>query len=158
MKRGGVVVEILSMSNPFEVFQLPVFFDIDMIDLDKRYVQLQDLCHPDRHNDSFNRGIFEKKSIEITNSYNILRDVISRAEAVLNHHMIDQNDFADSSILMEMMSLQEAIEDGKYDVEFLSHVKQKSYEDLLQKFLTSDFVGANKELYRYKFLSKMKVN
>ena len=39
-----------------------------------------------------------------------------------------------------------------------AHNTLKKHEDLLQKFLTSDFVGANKELYRYKFLSKMKVN
>lgn len=74
--------------NHFEQFSLPEKFDIDLGELEKKYLELQNQFHPD------NAGLDDvEKSISINEAYKTLSDDFNRACYLLSLKNIDiQND------------------------------------------------------------------
>jgi Fe-S protein assembly co-chaperone HscB len=97
------------MKNHFKKFSLPIKFEIDLADLEKKYFDLQSQFHPDIS------GLEDvEESIAINESYKILSDDFNRACYLLLLKGIDiKNDEKaikpDLSTLEEVLELQEKI-------------------------------------------------
>ncbi len=63
--------------NPFEIFSIPIQFSIDTKEVDRRFLELQKLHHPDSPNPN------AQKSLDVTHSYSCINSEISRGEAIL---------------------------------------------------------------------------
>ena len=105
------------MSNPFELFELPVQFQIDSQLLSTRYLALQKSLHPDNFSasSSIEQRLAMQKSAEINDALHILKDPILRAEAIIHIHTGEQQDIEqkstrDMAFLMQQMEWREALE------------------------------------------------
>ncbi len=99
----------------FELFELPVSFDLDLQDLSQRYRELQRVVHPDKFasaSDRERRLSVEKAAI-INDAYQILKSPLRRARYMLELQSVsfdDEKDMAlDPAFLMEQIELREAL-------------------------------------------------
>lgn len=92
------------MKNFFSLFSLPQIFEIDLVELEKKYLEFQRQFHPDK---SSSDDI--SQSIEINEAYKILSDDFLRACYILQLQGIDiLHD--EKAVRVEMATLEEAIE------------------------------------------------
>lgn len=99
--------------NHFELFALPVQFDIDTAQLKQTFLQLQQQYHPDKAEDKDEALI---KSSEINQAYQTLQYVDSRAGYLL--HLKQQDQQLDQSIhdfefLDSALEIREQLDDAK---------------------------------------------
>lgn len=101
----------------FELFELPVSFDIDLSDLSQRYRGLQSVVHPDKFVNASDRErlLSVEKAASINEAYRILKSPQRRARYMLELQSVsfdDEKDTAlDSVFLMEQIELREALEE-----------------------------------------------
>ena len=99
----------------FELFELPVSFDIDLSDLSQRYRELQRVVHPDKFVNATDRErlLSVEKAALINEAYQILKIPQRRARYMLELHGVsfdDEKDMAmDPAFLMEQIELREAL-------------------------------------------------
>lgn len=108
------------MINFFSLFDIPVSFDIDLAELEKRYFALQRVCHPDR---LVGRPPAERqqailKSMQANEAYEMLKNPLQRARHMLSLHGIQVGGEKDTVkppavLLMEIMELREKIDEAK---------------------------------------------
>ncbi|MEL6711050.1 MAG: Fe-S protein assembly co-chaperone HscB [Pseudomonadota bacterium] len=101
-------------ANYFELFQLPVTFDINFDNLTQRYHILQKASHPDRHTQSVGTAqqLALQHTITINEAYQTLKDPLQRAIYLLSLQGIsldETNGVQDSAFLMEQMTLREEL-------------------------------------------------
>ena len=101
--------------NHFELFGLPVGFDVDRDTLSLRYRDLQRAAHPDRFANASDheRRLSVQRAAQINEAFQTLKQPLARARYLLelNGRPLDESDTAmDSSFLMEQMELRERIE------------------------------------------------
>ncbi|MBM3590035.1 MAG: Fe-S protein assembly co-chaperone HscB [Alphaproteobacteria bacterium] len=148
------------MKNYFEVFNLPINFDIDLSQLEKNYLQLQQQFHPD----SSNINSIEN-SILINHAYKILSNDLHRAIHMLQISGIDiENDEnhikPTLSTLNEVLDLQEKIHQISELNEILSLKNQlkNDLKSLILNFCRSyeknDLNLATQVLIKAKYFSK----
>jgi molecular chaperone HscB len=110
-----VSTDILS-SNYFELFDLPVSFDVDISRLQQQYMQLQKQLHPDRF---ANSSAQEKRlSMQHTSRVNeaqaTLKDPVSRATYLLQLKSVDtgagSDTTSDTAFLMQQLEMREKLE------------------------------------------------
>ncbi|MDH2998019.1 co-chaperone HscB [Pasteurellaceae bacterium LFhippo2] len=106
------------MANPFELFDLPVQFQVDSALLSERYLALQKSLHPDNFSASSaqEQRMAVQKSAEINDALHILKDPIKRAEAIIEAHTgeaqdIEQKSNRDMAFLMQQMEWRETLEE-----------------------------------------------
>lgn len=104
--------------DPFATLGLPRRYDVDKVELDRRYRELQQTLHPDKHASApaSERALTLRKAIEVNEAYRVLRDDQKRAEALLatlGGRVSDQT--ADPELLMEMMELRESLSEARAD-------------------------------------------
>ena len=118
--------------NHFELFGLPVSFQLDMTQLEQAYRQLQSQVHPDKH---AHLGETEKRlalqwATQANHAYQTLRQPLARARYLLQLNGIDTQEETNTAMpadfLMEQMEWREAIGDAKAaqdinELEALSH-------------------------------------
>lgn len=102
--------------DPFATLGLPRRYQVDKVELDRRYRELQQALHPDKHASApaSERALTLHKAIEVNEAYRVLRDDQKRAEALLaalGGKVSDQT--ADPELLMEMMELREGLADAR---------------------------------------------
>jgi len=103
--------------NYFELFALPVNFDIDMASLSARYQDLQRSIHPDNFTNTTDREkrLSMQQASMINEAYQSLKDPLKRAQYLLGLNGIDvnseSNTVMDTSFLMQQMELREALDD-----------------------------------------------
>jgi molecular chaperone HscB len=102
--------------DPFATLGFERRYHIDKTLLDRRYRELQQALHPDKHASApaSERALTLRKAIEVNEAYRVLRDDQKRAEALLSllgRQLTDQT--ADPELLMEMMELREALSDAR---------------------------------------------
>lgn len=99
----------------FELFQLPVEFDLDLDELAGRFRALQRKFHPDRF---ASQGVGERRaaaqlSADINSGYRILGDPVARAGFMLERLGRDlkalEREPMEGSFLMRQMELREAL-------------------------------------------------
>lgn len=99
----------------FELFELPVSFDLDLQDLSQRYRQLQSAVHPDKfvNASDYERRLSVEKAASINDAYQILKSPQQRARYMLELQSVsfdDEKDIAlDPAFLMEQIELREAL-------------------------------------------------
>ncbi|MGX2956606.1 Fe-S protein assembly co-chaperone HscB [Ursidibacter arcticus] len=105
------------MANPFELFNLPVQFDIDSAQLSERYLALQKSLHPDNFSasSSTEQRLAMQKSAEVNDALHILKDPILRAESIIQIHTgenrdIEQKSQRDMAFLMQQLEWRETLE------------------------------------------------
>jgi len=104
--------------NFFELFGLPVQFDLDPSDLLTRYRELQRRVHPDKFASASaeERRLSMQLTTLINEGYQTLRDPVRRARYLLDLSGVAMNDETDTSMkpefLVEQMELREALEEA----------------------------------------------
>jgi molecular chaperone HscB len=103
--------------DPFSTLGLARRYDLDLVDLERRYRDLQRALHPDRHLQApaSERRVKLQKAMEVNEAYRIVRDDQRRAEALLAAlgGPVQPEDPADPELLMEMMELRESLSEAK---------------------------------------------
>jgi molecular chaperone HscB len=108
--------------NYFELFGLPVTFDIDNQKFSESYRELQKVVHPDKFASATEqeRRIAMQQASFINEARQRLKDPVSRASYLLTLHGVElnleQETTSDTAFLMEQLALREQ----------LSHVKDSS--------------------------------
>ncbi|QPK05012.1 co-chaperone HscB [Vibrio kanaloae] len=103
--------------NHFELFGLPLQFQLDGSLLSSQFRDLQRQFHPDKFATASERDrlLAVQKAAQINDAYQVLKNPISRAEYLLIQHGEDirgeQQTMQDPMFLMEQMELREELED-----------------------------------------------
>ncbi|NOJ13945.1 co-chaperone HscB [Vibrio splendidus] len=103
--------------NHFELFGLPLQFQLDGSLLSSQFRDLQRQFHPDKFAIASERDrlLAVQKAAQINDAYQVLKNPISRAEYLLVQHGEDirgeQQTMQDPMFLMEQMELREELED-----------------------------------------------
>lgn len=150
---------INSDKNHFENFSFPSNFNIDLDELEKKYLEFQKQFHPDS---SSSADI--EKSISVNESYAVLKNPILRASHILQLNGIDlENDSSapkpDMATLEEILELQEKVAEIKE--EEMSDLKKhliSEIKNLLKQTASTlenkDFKAAAQILIKAKYFDK----
>jgi molecular chaperone HscB len=139
----------------FELFAIPVQFDVDLDLINARYLELQKILHPDRHA-SFGAQeqlVAVQKTAELNDALQVLKQPLKRAEYMLAEKNIDirgeQQTLQDPEFLMQQMELREELSeitdaaDPEEAIEtFEKHVKSL-YQDYYQEL--KQYIDSNEE-------------
>lgn len=103
--------------NHFELFGLPVSFDIDTDNLAARYREMQRRVHPDKYANASDqdRRLSLQMTALINEAFQTLKDPVRRGRYLLGLRGIDLGDETDtamdSAFLMEQMELRENLDE-----------------------------------------------
>ncbi|CAH0524867.1 co-chaperone HscB [Vibrio hippocampi] len=157
--------------NHFELFGLPVQFQVDGSLLSSQFLELQKRFHPDNfatHSER-DRLLAVQKAAQINDAYDVLKRPISRAEYLLAQHGVDiraeQQTLQDPMFLMEQMELREELEDiadsdtadeqlFDFDTK-VSKMYQQQLSELEQHLTASEWPVAADGVRKLKFIAKL---
>lgn len=158
--------------NHFELFGLPLQFQLDGSLLSSQFRDLQRQFHPDKFAIASERDrlLAVQKAAQINDAYQVLKNPISRAEYLLVQHGEDirgeQQTMQDPMFLMEQMELREELEDiadssDPEDALFAFEGKvSKMYKQQLsaiqQELESEDWLEAADRVRKLKFIAKLK--
>ncbi len=112
-----MAVESRSESDdPFRTLGLPAEFALDPEVLDARYRELQRALHPDRHASAppAERRMNLERAVQVNDAYRVMRDEITRAEALLKLHGISTRESnAPAALLMDILEQREELAEKK---------------------------------------------
>lgn len=149
--------------NYFELFGLPVAFEIDLEDLSLRYRDLQRTVHPDRFANAseLEKRLSLQQTALINEAFQTLKSPLPRARYLLqlNDIILDDNDTAmDPMFLMEQMELREELSEirGKDDPftelnklrDRVESNERQLVESLQQLFSVGEELDKGKDLVR----------
>ncbi|CAH6780476.1 (Fe-S) cluster biosynthesis co-chaperone HscB [Vibrio chagasii] len=158
--------------NHFELFGLPLQFQLDGSLLSSQFRDLQRQFHPDKFATASERDrlLAVQKAAQINDAYQVLKNPISRAEYLLVQHGEDirgeQQTMQDPMFLMEQMELREELEDiadssDPEDALFAFEGKvSKMYKQQLsaiqQELDSQAWLEAADRVRKLKFIAKLK--
>jgi molecular chaperone HscB len=157
-------------ANHFEVFDLPISFDIDTDALAQRYRELQRTVHPDKYAQAPDRErrLAMQKATQINEAFQTLKTPLNRGLYLLQLHGMDTHDnqvAMDGEFLMSQMTLREElgeIKQQKYPLEalnqFLSRVEQahkELIETLSRHFAHADYQAAFDSVRQLQFFTRL---
>ena len=158
--------------NHFELFGLPLQFQLDGSLLSSQFRDLQRQFHPDKFAIASERDrlLAVQKAAQINDAYQVLKNPISRAEYLLVQHGEDirgeQQTMQDPMFLMEQMELREELEDiadssDPEDALFAFEGKvSKMYKQQLsaiqQELESEAWIEAADRVRKLKFIAKLK--
>lgn len=105
--------------NYYELFGLPITFDVDPAGLDSRYRELQRRFHPDRFAaaSEAERRLSVQMAAQINAAYQTLRDPVTRGRYLLGLSGVRTDEETDTrmdaAFLMEQMELREALDEAR---------------------------------------------
>lgn len=103
------------MIDPFDALGMSPAFDLDLIEAERRHLELSKTLHPDRYagRPAAERRQALGKAIEVNEAWRKLRDPVQRAEALLSRLGLAVEEGnepkADPGLLMEMMEQREEL-------------------------------------------------
>jgi len=163
-----VVEEKPHTKNLFELFKVPVKFEVDLQQLADRYKQLQRKLHPDLFvQKSPKEQVFSAdQSSGLNHAYNVLKTPHLRAEYLLQLQGIDVSEtmgtIFDQDLLMEIMEIREEIEDLDKDSPDLRSIAKSNRQkmeiiakELGELFSTHDYEGAKTKTIKLRYLTKI---
>lgn len=109
--------------NYFELFGLPVSFDVDSVDLAARYRELQRRFHPDRYASASEpeRRLSLQLTAQVNAALQTLKDPVARARYLLSLQGIDTGEDTDTAMdtafLMEQMELREGLAKARQETD-----------------------------------------
>ncbi|WP_044470529.1 Fe-S protein assembly co-chaperone HscB [Mannheimia massilioguelmaensis] len=162
------------MLNPFELFDLPIDFNVDQTVLSTRYLALQKTLHPDNfaHASAQEQRIAMQKSAEVNDALQILKDPIARADSIIalnigEQQNLEENSTHDVAFLMQQLEWREQLEsienaqdlDGLmvFSTQIESEHKNKIYE-LSTALSNKDWEHAQILNDRLRFIKKLMVD
>jgi len=107
------------MADPFDALGIEAAFDVDLPAAERRYRDISRVLHPDRHAGASpsERRLSLGKAIETNDAWQIVRDPIRRAEALLRRHGIEvergRQPSSDPAFLMDLMEQREALSEAR---------------------------------------------
>ncbi len=153
------------------MFSLPTSYDVDLRQLEHRYVNLQKQFHPDRYagKSAQDQRLAIQYIADINQAYAALKSPLLRAQYLLSLAGVDASHETavtrDMDFLMEQMSLREAladISDAADPFAELAELEQKavaSFNALQQEFAghyaAGDLELASESLAKMQFYSKL---
>lgn len=158
---------IFKMKNYFEKFSLSPAFDINLDDLEQKYLTLQQQYHPDQllHKTVGEQDTAAIESININEAYKILKNPISRAIYLLKLQGINIDDDncpikPDHSTLMQVLELREEISQikNKDEINQIRNNLESEITRLMQEvkknFSKNDFNQVAQFLIKIKYFDK----
>ncbi len=158
-------------ANHFEVFDIPVSFEIETNTLAQRYRELQRTVHPDKYASApeRERRLAMQKATQINEAFETLKNPLTRGRYLLQLQGVDtneENDTAmDTEFLMAQMELREELADIKQKSQpiealeiFLSHLKQEQQrliDTLSQQFAQQNYQSARETVRRFQFFVRL---
>ncbi|MGC9550528.1 co-chaperone HscB [Vibrio metoecus] len=158
--------------NYFELFGLPIQFELDGSLLSSQFRTLQKRFHPDNFATASERDrlLAVQQAAQINDAYQTLKDPLRRAEYLLSLQGIEMNSeqqtLQDPMFLMEQMELREELESVTSHAEpetalmdFDSKVTkmQRAYLTQLQQLLSqSEWLAAADQVRKLKFFAQIK--
>lgn len=138
----------------FDLFALPVAFDIDPAVLAERYRELQRVVHPDKfaHASEQEKLLAVRQTADINDAFNTLKQPLARAEYMLSERGVDlrheQQTLQDPRFLMQQMEWREAMAElaeladpvaaiDELSDEF-SQLEQQLFSTLIPRLTSSD--------------------
>jgi molecular chaperone HscB len=142
-------------------------FDIDMAELDKRYLGFQRNLHPDRfaRKGPRERAIAENQAMSLNEAYETLKDAVKRAQALLARAGIaspvgESRTIEDRELLMEAMEVREALAESN-DLEAVQRLAERAQQEdaacvkaLTAAFAERDWNEAVRHTTRLKYWRK----
>ena len=125
--------------NYFELFGLPITFDLDLADLAARYRDLQRRFHPDRFASASEseRRFSLQLTAQVNAAFQTLKDPVARARYLLGLQGVDTGEDTDTAMdtafLMEQMDLRESLDEARAAADRharLESLRQRVEEDL----------------------------
>jgi molecular chaperone HscB len=132
-------------ANHFEVFDLPITFEIDDQILAQRYRELQRTVHPDNYAQASERErrLAMQKSTQVNEAFQTLKNPLARGHYLLQLQGIDTNAASDTMIdpefLMMQMELREELATIKRQpqpLEALNRLLQRLEQQIQQLTIT----------------------
>ena len=159
-------------SNFFELFDLPVSYDVDLLQLQKRYMELQKQVHPDKFangSDQEKRQSMQQTSW-INEAQTTLKDPVLRASYLLKLKGMDfslENETTmDAAFLMSQLEMREKMEHVKQQddplvaLESMEKEIKNANDQMMQGFAESyqadKFDDAREWIRKLQFLKKAK--
>lgn len=154
--------------NHFELFGLPIQFELDGSLLSSQFRDLQRQFHPDKFATASERDrlLAVQKAAQINDAYQALKHPISRAEYILMLNGFDikgeQKTLQDPMFLMEQMELREELEDiNSEDALFdfdsrISKMYKNNLLDVKRELDESQWENATDRVRKLKFVAKLK--
>lgn len=159
-------------SNFFELFDLPVSYDVDLTQLQQRYMELQKQVHPDK----FANGSDQEKRLSmqqtswLNEAQTTLKDSVLRASYLLTLKGVDfslENETTmDAAFLMSQLEMREKMEHVKQEAEPLVALDvmaaeiKNSTDEMMQGFaksyLAGQFDDSREWIRKLQFLKKAK--
>ena len=153
-------MEVAPGKNHFELFGLPVTFDVDADDLTSRYRELQRRVHPDKFANA--SGQERRLSLQMTalvnEAFQTLKDPVRRGRYLLSLRGIDLGDETDTEMdpefLMKQMELRENLDEVRQTDDPHKHLAElanqieRQLQDGISEFrraLAEDTPEANKK-------------
>ena len=160
--------------NYFELFGLPVGFEIDTNALTDRYRDLQKALHPDRFASASDqeRRLSLQQAAQVNSGYETLRDPLARARYLLRLQGVEYDDekstINDLEFLEEQLELRERLAEIRHDddpaaalSEFMAQldVRGKEYVEALRTLFaqreTVDAAKAKNLVQRMQFIRRL---
>jgi molecular chaperone HscB len=107
------------VNDPFELLGVEPKFALDVTDLETRHRELSRVLHPDRHvgESASARRLTLSRAIEVNQAFQVLRDPVRRAEALLSRRGVTieegRDKAADPMLLMELLEFGESISEAR---------------------------------------------
>jgi molecular chaperone HscB len=142
-------------------------FNIDMAELDKRYLGFQRNLHPDRfaRKGPRERAIAENQAMSLNEAYETLKDAVKRAQALLARAGIaspvgESRTIEDRELLMEAMEAREALAEAE-NLEAVKRLAERAQREdaacikaLAAAFAERDWAEAIRQTTRLKYWRK----
>jgi molecular chaperone HscB len=120
--------------NCFEVFGLPLQYNVDQAFLNNRYEELQKQLHPDKFINHPDSSLSIRVSAHINDAYNTLNSPLLKSIALLEQNGITLDLNVDKELpadfLMEQMELYEEIEGANHDTDKLDDLAHELVEKM----------------------------
>lgn len=159
---------MISFANHFDIFDLPVSFDLDLDLLTQRYRELQRTVHPDNFANAPDRErrLALQKAIQVNEAFQTLKEPLNRGRYLLQLQGADDHAMTtDSEFLMEQMELREELANLTHRAQplealsrFLSDLErrmQRLTTTLSQHFAHSNYSAALDTVQRLQFLRRL---
>lgn len=148
--------------NAFEILNIKKSYNIAAADLERKYLEMQRLYHPDRASSKLEKEYFLTLSMDINNSYKILKNDCDRAILLLNLEKIDHNSAKLSNDFLEKILEKNEELNSRNDIttirDFINslNVEYKDlYSVILSAFESKNYDLASRKTIEMKYIDNL---
>jgi molecular chaperone HscB len=156
------------MQNHFELFHLPVQFELDMAQLDRAFREVQSQVHPDKFvgGSSAEQRLAMQWATRANEAYQTLKNPLKRASYLCELHGVglqtESNTAMPKDFLMQQMEWREELEESKQNptallslAEQVSNEHEQQVRNIAEQLKQNDFIEAAQSIRQLMFLEKL---